>query len=362
MNGFEIAESVRYVDDIKLKHIKYNSIHIKKYEADLALNSIKISEDITPEIYKSLEEVCKNLKIDINSVSAYVTSSPDIQATVRSNDKNNCVVTLTSAIVNLLDFEEMKFIIGHEIGHFLLSHNIEERMNENSHEGFIKSRGSEISVDRIGLLACKDFDVAMRSIIKTLSGLNQKYISFNIRGFLRQLEKAETLNDISNKFSTHPAFVLRVKALFRFSLSDPCQRIINKTKGTNLIDIDKLIQKDLNKYIDQEIRNDIKESKENILFWGYAYSYIKNESLSKENQADISNKFGELKKDKLINMIKGQSTKAAINNVYKKLLLSLDNFRKVAPNKAKKEINTVLMTIEKETKNQGFFDEVNKNI
>ena len=79
------------------------------------------------------------------------------------NDEN-CIITLTSAVINLLEFNEIKFILGHELGHFLLSHNIEENINLESQEGYIKKRAQEISVDRIGLLACKDINIATKAI------------------------------------------------------------------------------------------------------------------------------------------------------------------------------------------------------
>ena len=48
--------------------------------------------------------------------------------------------------------------MGHELGHFLLGHNIEEQHLVESQEGYIKKRAQEISVDRIGLLACRDIN------------------------------------------------------------------------------------------------------------------------------------------------------------------------------------------------------------
>ena len=55
-------------------------------------------------------------------------------------------------------------------GHFLLSHNIEEQHLVESQEGYIKKRAQEISVDRIGLLACKDINILESAITKSLSG------------------------------------------------------------------------------------------------------------------------------------------------------------------------------------------------
>ena len=42
MDGFKLADSIRYIDDIKLKLKKIDPQFLIKYENQLALNSIKI--------------------------------------------------------------------------------------------------------------------------------------------------------------------------------------------------------------------------------------------------------------------------------------------------------------------------------
>jgi hypothetical protein len=362
MDAFELASSVRYLDDAKLKTQTVDSALINNFEAGLALNSLKISPEITPELYQCLESTCENLYLDIEKVNAYVTSSPEIQAGCMSFSKDSCIITLTSAVINLLNFDEIKFIMGHELGHFLLSHNIEEQYINESQEGYIKKRAQEISVDRIGLLACKDIDIATKAITKSLSGLSENYISFNMQGFLKQLDSDVAKNEESGQFSSHPSFILRVKALLRFSLSDPYLQHATGTSGANLQEIDKLIQNDLNVYIDKDLRRDIDYSKKMFSFWGYAFAYVKGGSLSKDNQSILANKFGEDMKDKLIKMVKSMDKDDAIAAVQKKLLESIGNYRNIAPNTAKKELNMLLLEIEKETNQDNFFKEILQSI
>lgn len=358
MEAFELAASIRYLDDTKLRTFTGDPRSIKNYEAGLALNSLKISKEITPNIFGSLEETCSNLNLDSSKVKAYVTSSPEIQAGCMSFSKESCVITLTSAIINLMDFEEIKFILGHELGHFLLSHNIEETQTQESKEGYIKTRAQEISVDRLGLLACRNIDVATRAVVKTLSGLDEKYIKFNMKAFLGQLDEDLIKNEKTKKFSSHPSFILRAKALMRFSLSDPYLQLTKEISGTNLIEIDRLIQEDLNTYIDKDLRIDIKEAKELIPFWGYAYAYVKNGSFTKQNQSNLEKKFGSNMKEKLIHMITGLSTEEAIKVVKIKFINSINNYKIVAPNIAKQELNLMILEIEEDTNQKGFFNEI----
>ncbi len=358
MNAFELADSIRYLDDIKLDQITLKPSLISNIEASLALNSLKISKDITPDLYACLKKTCSNLNLNINKVNAYVTSSPEIQAGCISSSKDKCIITLTSAVINLLDLEEINFIIGHELGHYLLSHSLEEQSFLESQEGFIKQRAQEISVDRVGLMACKDINIAIRAITKSLSGLEEKYIAFNMQGFLDQLNLDVAKNEAKGRFSSHPSFVLRVKALIRFSLSDPYLSYVENGSGTPLIEIDNLIQRDLNTYIDKDLRKDIKGAKEMVLFWGYAFSYVRDGILSKDSQRKLVEKFGSEMNKKLINMLSSYSKAQAIQEVRNKLKNAINHLRKTAPNTAKKELNNLLMQIEKETSQKGLLNEV----
>ena len=80
MDAFQLASSVRYIDDIKLKTYSPDSSLINNIQAGLALNSLKISKETTEELFTCLESTCENLLLDLDKVNAYVTSSPEIQA------------------------------------------------------------------------------------------------------------------------------------------------------------------------------------------------------------------------------------------------------------------------------------------
>ncbi len=357
MNPFEFAESVRYSEDVKLPYIDLKFDHSKEYESHLAMSSLKVSKEITPEIYNSLLEACNSLNVDINSVKAYITSSPEIQASCVAFSRDNCILTLTSKIINLLNFDEIKFVMGHELGHFLLGHNLETQSS--SLESYIKKRAQEISVDRIGLLACKDINVATKAIIKCLSGLDENYLKFDLKAFINQLEQKSSENINFEQFSTHPSFILRTKSLLRFSLSDPYQKFINSSSGTNINEIDQMIEKDLSLYVDKELRHNIETSQQSVLFWGYAYAFSKKGNYVKEDQKFLYENFGEKKSKKLISMVKGINSKEETIKVLKsKFLESIIIFISKAPNLAKKNIYEMLEKIESKTNEKGLHKEL----
>ena len=228
-----------------------------------------------------------------------------------------------------------------------------------SQEGYIKKRAQEISVDRIGLLACKDINIASRAITKSLSGLGEKYISSNMQGFLSQLDLDDAQHDDKGRFSSHPSFILRLKALLRFSMSDPYLKHAKNVGGTSLEDVDKLIQNDLNIFIDKDLRQEINDAKKYGLF-GVAFAFVKDGSFSKSNQAKLANQFGDEMKSKLIKMVIRLSKDDAINEVRSKLVNAINDFKVVAPNTSKKELNVYLMQIEEESGQSGILNEVIK--
>jgi hypothetical protein len=76
----------------------------------------------------------------------------------------------------------------------------------------------------------------------------------------------------------------------------------------------------------------------------------------------MAKKFGEDMKDKLIKMVQSMGKDDAIASVQQKLLESISSYRNIAPNTAKKELNMLLLEIEKETNQENFFKEILQNI
>ena len=244
---FNIAKYVRYSDD-KYSNFQDGGIqkfrHFESYYSNIGL---KVSKEITPDIYKNLEIVCGRLKLPVNRVKAFVVSRPDINAGCIHFEKKGCIVILNSALINVMSAGEILFIIGHEIGHFLMNHNYFDEDPEITVEESISSRAGEISSDRIGLLACQDIDVAIRAIIRIQSGLNDSFLRFDTGAFLQQMKTEKLYREYLYK-STHPSATIRAKALLRFSLSEPYQKIVNNESGTKLDNVDKHIKRELGEY------------------------------------------------------------------------------------------------------------------
>ena len=153
--------------------------------------------------------------------------------------------------INISSPGEIQFIIGHEIGHFLMNHSYFDDDPEITEEESIRSRSGEISSDRIGLIGCNDIDVAIKAMIRTQSGLNDKFLRFDTSAFLSQMKTERGYREHLHQ-STHPSATIRAKALLRFSLSKPFQKLTKNEGGTKLSIVDKHVKKDLDTYFKQK--------------------------------------------------------------------------------------------------------------
>tara|TARA_B110000438_G_scaffold238570_1_gene236407 strand:+ start:310 stop:1107 length:798 start_codon:yes stop_codon:yes gene_type:complete len=247
---FDIAKFVRYSDD-EFEDFSITGIDkLIRHESLYTHGCLRISAEITPTLSNNLNIVCKRLKVPINMVKAFVLSRPDINAHCIHFEKKGCIIALNSELINLMSDGEIQFTMGHEIGHFLMNHNYFDDDPKITEQESTASRAGEISSDRIGLLACKDVDVAIKAMIRFQSGLSDSFLRFDTGAFLSET-KNETMIRSQLDRATHPSARIRADALLRFSLSKPYQLLINDEKtGTKLEDVDKHIKKELDTYFD----------------------------------------------------------------------------------------------------------------
>jgi len=204
-----------------------------------------------PEINHMIETVLKNLKIE-TKVESYISSSPEPQAMcVTQLNSVDFIIVITSSLLDLLSSAELSFIIGHEIGHYVFEHYKHPRPydNENQLERFNKlqlSRSAEISADRVGLLATmsdnnkSNIEIAVSSMIKTVSGVSDRYFKLDIASYLNQGRDLIQLSGNEDSIhSTHPVFPDRVPALMQFELSQPYYDFIKSDKFS-VVDKEKL--------------------------------------------------------------------------------------------------------------------------
>jgi Zn-dependent protease with chaperone function len=153
-------------------------------------------------------------------------------------------IVLNSGLVDALTPDELKFVVGHELGHLVFRHSCFERVMSLSYKNpeempqaarslhDLWSKLSEISSDRVGLLAVGEIGPALSAMFKLSSGLSMSFLKMDARSYL---EMARAQIDLLEKqegpslFFTHPAHPVRVKALELFNESKLFSRL--KSRG-----------------------------------------------------------------------------------------------------------------------------------
>ncbi len=195
---------------------KSNGVSNKK-KFELLSSSLKITKELTPELFKSVQKIECKLKINTH-IEYYVRNDIEINASCFTIDNNDSlIVILTSGLVNIMSMDELSFIIGHEIGHYLLGH-LDYICDTDDKRLIEYSQAREISADRIGFICSKDINTSIKAMIKTISGLNDSFISDNFHIFLHQHNKVSDKN-VDLLSLSHPLLPTRAKSLMLFSMS-----------------------------------------------------------------------------------------------------------------------------------------------
>lgn len=171
----------------------------------------------------------------------FVIQSPTVNAYTIGMDEPFIVVT--SGMYDLMSHDEMRFVIGHELGHALSGHAVYRTMLMHllrlaSSFGFIPiggwtlraivaalmewQRKSELSGDRAGLLCGQDPDAAIRVELKLAGG--SRLDKLDSQAFLAQAREYERAGDMRDgllkllnlELQTHPFSVLRAAALTKW--------------------------------------------------------------------------------------------------------------------------------------------------
>jgi uncharacterized tellurite resistance protein B-like protein len=203
-----------------------------------------LSQPISPRIFKIVTETKQKLDLEgeyevfclnSNSINAFAYVQP-------AKDKNFFLIGITSAALEELEDPEIQFILGHELGHFLFEHNrMNYLINPNpASQGvtllpsmgesiFLRWRKKcEISTDRVGLIACGDFEAAARAMLKTAYGLTGKNLNLDVDSLLQQIDDLKDEPEaLEVNYRSHPLMPLRLKVMQMFAESPIFAQVVN---------------------------------------------------------------------------------------------------------------------------------------
>ena len=344
-----------YKDDpsefgIDLKDFKKNSNELdNSHLSNLLTNSVRVSKEILPKVGKAIETVFKRIEIE-NNFNFFVTADnnqANASCSLMSSASRPDIV-LTSRLIELLSLEELQFVIGHEVAHYVYQHALYPNHN-NVDDRNLKlnilnlSRAAEISADRIGFLACNNLDNSLRANFKLASGLSDKNFNFKPSTYLDQLRDLEDLGKSSSElWSTHPSFLIRMQSLIWFSMTKEYHEFFDiKKKGTyNLREVDEKLDQKIKKVTGDELEILNKKIYENALIWGSLHIYLSDKKFSKVEQNEFSKRFGE-NANKAISLLKISSARDMLDKKIETSFFEASKLLKTEKNRLVEELKTV---------------------
>ena len=324
------ASNIRYKNDKSLDTNTSFDNSIKTIKDHLYRTGLLINENSTPDLSNKIKYVSEKLQVPDDSIKAFIYSSSEIQASCMSTNKEECILSFSSGLINLLDFDEFSFVVGHELGHFIYGHNYNAFDNE-SLESYMQKRAQEISVDRIGLIGCGNLNSSIRALIKTVSGLNSKFLKFDIGQFISQITKISQPNLGEGISNSHPSIIIRCRALLWFSTLNSFIDFPNTNKNEEIAVVDNKIEQDFNKYVDGPINSTIKKAKSNIVMWLIVKEVIKDKKFDNEEQKKFKTLFGINNLNKMKTFLSNINSKLLEGAVEKKLINAQDALKKLMP-------------------------------
>lgn len=215
----------------------WSSGHGFSHRRHLLSNTVRLNKHLCPDIFSAFIECKKLLEMENEPVELYVASYLGVNAYATTPKVGPSAVVLGSDLIACLNAQELKFVIGHELGHIKFLHT-KHPLRAAAHvedaagrilplhtllKVYTWSRAAEVSADRAGLYCVKDLPAAISCIFKLASGLNVSLTSVQIQEFVNQIEdmiSTPIASQIpidrsmsSDSFQTHPFNPLRVRAM-----------------------------------------------------------------------------------------------------------------------------------------------------
>jgi len=193
----------------------------------LGADSLKITEELFPREFKIYNEVVSTLELEHQDHEFYLSGESNRNAYIFSS-KNSSQMVMSTELLELLDDDELRFVIGHEFGHFLCKHSKIPTQIITGHDDVEDSfkmdvlkwsRCAEISADRYGVLCCGKLEPSLTALFKVAFGMKPASLNalrssmrdqYNVLRSLAQSRKDS--NEILGT-RTHPIIPLRCVAL-----------------------------------------------------------------------------------------------------------------------------------------------------
>lgn len=204
------------------------------WRSNMEGHSLKVDKELLPDFH----ELCFNVKKKLNfeeDVDFYITGDSTVNAFSVSAEEEGepHIVNINSALFDLMTTEELKFVIGHELGHLINKDTALTRLIlfvfppeaavpvSLQYKIRLHDQLAELVADRYGYIATENLDVCVTAFFKLASGLDLAKMNVSIEALIadnnRRLEYF--LKDKGVSRASHPVNPIRVQALNLFATS-----------------------------------------------------------------------------------------------------------------------------------------------
>ena len=204
---------------------------------------------VTPSTYNYLYEIVVECADCLNMPVPYVIVSDSVKGinACTAGTDQFAFIAVSSMLSAIMSREQLKFVIGHEMGHLALGHVVyHTAMNLMGIAGSMLplvgpvidktlslplnawSRRSEISADRAGLICCQDVHVAKTALFRLEAGF-MDISNIDVDAYVMESEKvleSSTLGKLAEITHKHPIIPKRIKALDDFARSELYSRCL----------------------------------------------------------------------------------------------------------------------------------------
>lgn len=216
------------------------SNHDAYWRSNMEGHSLKVDKELLPDFYNLCHEVKRKLNFD-EPVDFYITGDSNVNAfSLASEDEETPhIININSALFDLMTEDELKFVIGHELGHLI---NKDTALARLIHFVFppqsnipitlqykirLHDQLAELVADRYGFIAIEDLSVCVTAFFKLASGLDLAKMNVSIDALIadnnRRLEYF--LKDKGVSRASHPVNPIRVQALNLFATAQSAEQL-----------------------------------------------------------------------------------------------------------------------------------------
>jgi Zn-dependent protease with chaperone function len=209
----------------------------RSHHQALVAQAVRVSDGETPTLAAIVASVANRLRP--GDVHVFLAPGETLNAYTFGLVRPR-VIVLYRALLRTMDADELRFVVGHEMGHVRLGHT-----TLNSLVGgmagipspFVASailamaflwwnRACEFSADRAGLLACRKPDKAVSALVKLAAG-DRPRSAAEFQQVLARIEAEDdhALAGIGEALSSHPMMVRRIEELQQYAMSEDYRRL-----------------------------------------------------------------------------------------------------------------------------------------